>query len=83
MSGRHEKDRANTKPGDLRAEMAKRVGLTVEEQKRCRREGFSAYHRAVRALANKYGVDFPAGEILSLLSESAERRWGPDWEVDG
>jgi len=34
--------KANTKPGDLRAEMAKRVGLTVEEQNRCRREGFSA-----------------------------------------
>ena len=26
MSGTHNKDRANTKPGDLRAEMAKRWG---------------------------------------------------------
>jgi len=35
MSGTHEKDRANTKPGDLRAETAKRVGITAEEQSLC------------------------------------------------
>ncbi len=74
--------KANTKPGDLRAEMAKRVGLTVEEQNRCRREGFSAAVRAIRALESTYG-GIPLDEVMSLLSEAAERRWGPDWEVDG
>ena len=78
MSGRHEKDRANTKPGDLRAETAKRVGLTVEEQNRCRREGFSA---AVRTL-DKVGM-YSADEYARVLRQEAERRWGPDWEVDG
>ena len=29
MSGTHNKDRANTKPGDLRAEMSKRVGTFI------------------------------------------------------
>ena len=77
MSGTHNKDRANTKPGDLRAEMAKRVGLTVEEQNLCRREGFSAAVRFARSL--------PGGSagVASSLCLEAERRWGPDWELDG
>ncbi len=79
MSGTHNKDRANTKPGDLRAEMAKRVGLTVEEQNRCRREGFSAAVRALR------GADAGPDRMfyVGILDGVAERRWGPDWEVDG
>jgi len=76
MSGRHEKDRANTKPGDLRAAMAKRVGLTVEEQNRCRREGFSAAVRALRGMVWANGA-------IQHLARTAKRRWGPDWEVDG
>ncbi len=79
MSGRHEKDRANTKPGDLRAETAKRVGLTVEEQNLCRREWFSAAVRSARMLVR--GDD--SGFVLRCLIAEAERRWGPDWEVDG
>ncbi len=76
MSGRHEKDRANTKPGDLPAEMAERVGLTVEEQNRYRREGFGAAVRALR------GTTFSRAAIAHLDSVAAAR-WGPDWEVDG
>ena len=82
MSGRHEKDRANTKPGDLRAEMAKRVGLTVDEQNRCRREGFSAAVRALRRFVDSYPHE-PASISLSQIEHLAEHRWGPDWEVDG
>ncbi len=78
MSGTHNKDRANTKPGDLRAEMAKRVGLTVEEQNLCRREGFSAAVRALRAM----NLDF-ADKCAEALGHTAAWRWGPDWEVDG
>jgi len=74
--GKH--DRANTKPGDLRAETAKRVGLTVEEQNRCRREEFSL---AVR-LARRYSGAV-ADSFIEDLESTAERRWGPDWEVDG
>ncbi len=74
MSGRHEKDRANTKPGDLRAEMAKRVGLTVEEQNLCRREGFSSAWRWLQGSNEMAAIE---------LYEEGERRWGPDWEVDG
>ena len=70
--------KANTKPGDLRAEMAKRVGLTVEEQNLCRREGFSA---AVRAL-DKIKIE-TADEYAIVLRRVARMRWGPDWEVDG
>ena len=83
MSGRHEKDRANTKPGDLRAETAKRVGLTAHNQNILRREGFSSYHRGIRAIVREYGPDFPVGKALPLMCGEAERRWGPDWEVDG
>ena len=78
MSGTHNKDRANTKPGDLRAEMAKRVGLTVEEQNRCRREGFSAAVRALRSIESR-----ACTIAVNHLRREAERRWGPDWEVDG
>ena len=54
--------------------MAKRVGLTVEEQNRCRREGFSAAWRFLRGCI----------ELASYeLYDEGERRWGPDWEVDG
>jgi len=74
MSDQGKHDRANTKPGDLRAEMTKRVGLTVEEQNRCRREGFSAAWRFLRG----------CNELASYeLYDEGERRWGPDWEVDG
>jgi len=89
MSGTHNKDRANTKPGDLRAEMSKRVGLTVEEQNRCRREGFSAAVRALRHFTPRGPTSAARWErvsvrdVASLLELEAERRWGPDWEVDG
>jgi len=74
MSDQGKHDRANTKPGDLRAETAKRVGLTVEEQNRCRREGFSAAWR---------WLEVNHQHIAHELYDEGERRWGPDWEVDG
>ena len=75
--------KANTKPGDLRAEMAKRVGLTVEEQNRCRREGASFILRALRSLRPGGEAQHILGLHISAAEDIAERRWGPDWEVDG
>jgi len=66
-------ERARTRR--LRAELA-------EARNRCRREGFSAAVRELRRFVDTYPHE-PASISLSQIEHLAERRWGPDWEVDG
>lgn len=83
MSDQGKHDKANTKPGDLRAETARRVGLTVDEQNRCRREGASMMIRAARRLDVGSTYSSVKMALISSIEGEGSRRWGPDWEVDG
>ena len=71
MSGQHHTDRAKTKPGDLRAEVAQRVGLTAKEQALCRIDGWKM---AMRKMVDAYG---PAGaEMAEVFGQWGVDRWG-------
>ncbi len=84
MSGREHVDKAKTKPGDVKAATAEMVRLTVEEQRRCRIEGFRMAMRVVdreyeswwfETWENRRPCDV-AEEIKGTLILDARRRWG-------
>jgi len=81
MSGQHHTDRAKTKRGDLREEVAQRVGLSAKEQALCRVEGWKMSMRAIRELLlSEYATTLDcasfASELDDLMGTDGVRRWG-------
>jgi hypothetical protein len=59
-----------------RAEMARMVRITTDEQATCRREGFSAAVRALRSAPCEANIS-----AARHLEGVAEKRWGKGWGV--